>query len=424
MPVMIGMSIQTIYMIVDMIFVGRVSPRALTALAFNMPLVFFLIGVTFGLGSGVTAVVAQFVGEEDKVQADNSAMHGVALGVAVAAVLTAVGLAFGRELLGLLGASGDLVELGWSYLRIVAGGCSFVVLSVFFRSILTGEGDTKTPMMIQGAGTVLNIFLDPLFIFVFGLGVAGAAWATILSQAATTVVFVFLLFVKQRAYVTFSLGDAHYSGRILGDICRIGAPASASFLITAFGGGVFNRILSSLSNDAVAAYQVGLRLDHIFMLPVIAVASALVTLIAMYRGAGRPDLVREIARYSLIRMIAVAIVIGTLFYAVAPQLVSIFSGDAGIRATGVLYLRTIVFGYPFVACAILSGRMLQGLGRGIPVLVISSLRMVVLGAPLAYLLVFALNEGVRSVWLAMVLAAIGASAAGLGWLQLGFRRLT
>ena len=414
---MVGMAIQTIYMIVDMVFVGRVGSRALQALAFNMPLVFFGLGVTFGLSSGVTAMVARFVGAGDKPQADNSAMHAVGLGLVVAAILTAAGLLWGRPLLSALGVPGELAPVAWSYLRIIAAGYSFLVMSVFFRSILSGEGDMKTPMMIQGGGTLLNIALDPIFIFSLGLGVSGAALATVISQAVVTAIFVVLLFVKQHSYVTFSRRDFRFSGPILGGILKLGLPASASFLIIALGGGVFNRLLSGLSTQAVAAYQVGLRLDHLFMLPIISVATGMVTLVAMFRGAGEDDAIRAVVGYSMSRMVLLAVAIGAVFYVAAPSMVAPFSDDGAIRSLGTAYLRTIVLGYPFAAVAILSGRILQGLGHGVPVLVLSALRVVLLSAPLAYLFVYGMGKPVGWVWAAMVLGVMGSALVAVPWLR-------
>ena len=414
---MAGMAIQTIYMIVDMVFVGRVGSRELEALAFNMPLVFFGLGVTFGLSSGVTAVVARFVGAGDKPQADNSAMHAVGLGLVVALILTVGGLLWGRPLLSALGVPGELAPLAWSYLRIIVAGYSFLVMSVFFRSILTGEGDMKTPMVIQGGGTLLNIALDPIFIFALGLGVSGAALATVISQAVVTAIFVVLLFVKQHAWVTFWPRDFRFSRAILGGILRLGLPASASFLIIAFGGGVFNRMLSELSTQAVAAYQVGLRLDHLFMLPIISVATGMVTLVAMFRGAGEFGSIRAVIGYSMSRVVLLAVAIGAVFYVTAPWMVAPFSDDGAIRSLGTAYLRTIVWGYPFAAVSILSGRILQGMGHGAPVLVLSSLRVALLGAPLAYLFVFVMGKPTEWVWIAMVLAMIGSALVAIPWLR-------
>jgi len=204
-PVMAGMGVQTIYTIVDMIFIGRLSGDAIAAVAFNMPLFFFVLGLTFGLGSGVTASIARFIGAKDKISADNSAEHAVIMGLGISVVLTTIGLVYGKQILVSIGATADMADLSWSYLRVICIGLPFMVLSAFFRSILAGEGDTKFPMTVAAFGTVLNIILDPIFIFTLGLGVAGAAWATAISQIIVFIIFVYMLFVKEHSYITFRL---------------------------------------------------------------------------------------------------------------------------------------------------------------------------------------------------------------------------
>ena len=416
-PVMIGMSLQTLYMLVDMAFVGRLSSSALAALAFNMPIVFLGLGVVFGLGTGVTAVIARYIGARDKRLADSSAEHAVALGVALAVAFSSVAYLWGKALLSALGVTPELMPLAWGYFSYLAGGYIFVVMSVFFRSILSGEGDTKTPMMIQGGAMILNIILDPLFIFTLGLGVKGAALATVLSQAVAASVFVYLLFFKEHAYVTFDLKDFRPSREILGEIFKVGAPASFSFIVMAVGGMVFNRILIGFSEETVAAYQVGARIDHIFMLPVIAMSAGLVTLVGMYHGAKRKDLVRGIVGYAMRCSIGISLVMGAVFFVAAPKLVGAFSQSETIGAIGGGYIRVIVFSYPFIAVVILTGRALQGMGQGSPVLVLSLLRVVLLSAPAAYVFVYRMGKPVEWVWGSMVVAMVVTAAIAFFWLR-------
>jgi MATE family, multidrug efflux pump len=415
-PMMIGMSLQTAYMLADMFFVGRLSPEALAALAFNMPLLFLALGIVFGLGSGVTSVIARFIGASDKRLSDSSAEHSLGMGVLLSAFFTGVAYLYGKELLTALGVTSELMPLAWDYFSVMATGYSFLVFSVFFRSILAGEGDTRTPMMIQGAGTLLNIVLDPIFIFTLGLGVKGAALATVISQAIPAGIFVYLLFFREHSYVTFDLKHFRFSTRILGDIFKVGAPASFSFLVMAVGGAVFNRILVAFSANAVAAYQVGSRVDHVFMLPVISMSAALVTLVGMFHGAGRRDLVRGIVSYALTRSLALAFFMGVVFFAFAPSILSVFSESAEIAEIGVSYLRYGVFAYPFIVVIMLTGRVLQGMGQGIPVLVLSLLRVVLISAPLAYLFVFWWDKPITWVWLAIVGGMVVTSGIALRWL--------
>lgn len=418
LPLMAGMSLQTAYLIVDMIFVGRISAEALTALAFNLPLVFMAMGTTFGLGTGVTAVVARCVGARDKTGADQAAENGLLLAVFLVAIFMVVGLGWGRALLRLLGVPADLQGLAWSYFRIIALGFPFVVSSVFLRSVLSGEGNMKTPVMVQGGATVLNAILDPICIFALGLGIEGAALATVIAQAVAASVFVYLLFVKSHAWVTFNLRAFRMKLPVLRSIVAIGAPSAVSLLVTALGASVFNRILVGYSPEVVAAFQVGARIDQIVLLPMIAVAASLVTLVGMFRGAERLDLVRSIFLYAMTRTVALAAIVAALFLAFAPYLVAVFSSDPAIRGAGVGYLRVAALAYPFTAVSMLAGRSLQGLGRGTPVLLVSLLRVFLISGPLTVIVVFVLHGPVEWVWWAIVTGiVISALCALLWWLR-------
>ena len=421
LPIMIGMSIQTIYMLVDMMFVGRVSARALAALAFNMPVVFLGIGVIFGLGSGVTAVIARYIGAEDKRGADSAAEHGVVLGLVLSSVFTGCAYIWGRQLLGILGVPDDLLPLAWDYFSVLAGGYIFLVMSVFFRSILSGEGDMKTPMLIQGSGTLLNIALDPLFIFTFQMGVRGAAWATVLSQMVAAAAFVYLLFFKEHAYVSFDRRNFRFDPGVLGRIFEIGLPASFSFLVIALGGAVFNRILVSYSQDAVAAFQVGARIDHIFLLPVIGISASLVTLVGMFTGARRQDLVRAILFYAMLRSILIAGIVGSLFFALAPQILGLFTSSAPIAEMGVSYLRINVLAYPFIAVIVLAGRAMQGMGKGAPALVLALLRVVLISAPLATVFAFVVHKPVHWIWWSIFIGMAVTAVIASVWLRVVLR---
>ena len=260
-PIMFGMGIHTLYNIVDMLFIGRLGGDAIAGVAFNMLIFFLMLGLTMGLGSGVTASIARLIGEKDKRGADNSAEHAIAMAASISGVFTLLGIYFGKDILSMLGAEGDILTLGWDYL-------SMIVLALygffrFFRSILAGEGDMKFPMMVAGLGTILNIILDPIFIFDLedygnfglGMGVKGAALATVVSQLSVFLIFIYMLFVKEHAYITFNLKDFTPSRSILWDIIKVGLPASLSMIIMAVGQGVFNKILIHYSSQTVAAYK-------------------------------------------------------------------------------------------------------------------------------------------------------------------------
>ena len=422
-PIMAGMGIHTLYTIVDMIFIGRLGGDAIAAVAFNMPLFFLVLGLSFGVGSGVTASIARFIGAKDKVNADNTAEHAVALGLIISTILTTLGLIYGEGLLQRLGATESVLPLSWDYLKVSLIGLPFMVFSTFFRSILSGEGDMKLPMAVAGLGTILNIILDPIFIFTLGYGVGGAAMASVISQLIVFLIFVYMLFVKEHAYIRFRMQDFSPSIFIIKDIIRVGLPASMSMIIMAFGQLVFNRILVRFSTDAVAAYQVGGRMDMVIFLPIMAIASALTTLVGMFFGAKEIEKIKFIAKYGIIRSMMVTGVLSIILYIFAPLVVKNFTLDVDIQSIAVTYLRFICLIYPLIAIGMTVGRILQGLGKGLPMLVITSIRILALSAPLALYFIIVLNKPIEWVWYAMIISTIVSVAISLIWLKSAFKDL-
>ena len=421
-PIIAGMGIQTLYSIVDMIFIGRISGSAIAAVAFNFPIFFFVMGISFGLGSGVTASIARFIGSDDKVNADNAAEHAILIAIVISALLTSLGLLYGKQILLKIGCTPEVLPEAWEYLKVSCYGISFGVFSGFFRSILAGEGDMKFPMILAGFGTILNIILDPIFIFTLGFGVAGAAWATTISQMIVFVIFIFMLFVKEHAYVKFQLRDFSLSKYILIDIIKVGLPASLSMIVMAVGQLIFNRMLATFSTDAVAAYQVGGRIDMVVFLPIFGIASALTTMVGMYFGANEIDKIRYITKYGISRAFIITSIGSILLYAFAPAIISGFTDEIVIKNIAVDYLRVISLLFPFISIGLTIGRILQGLGLGMPSLIITTIRVIGVAGPLAYYFIYMLGKPVEWMWYAMFISGIMATMISIFWLKLAFRK--
>ena len=421
-PIIAGMGIQTLYSIVDMIFIGRLSGSAIAAVAFNFPIFFFVMGITFGLGSGVTASIARFIGSEDKVNADNAAEHAILIALLISALLTTVGLLYGKQILIKIGCTAEVLPQAWEYLKVSCYGLSFGVFSGFFRSILAGEGDMKFPMILAGFGTILNIIFDPIFIFTLGFGVAGAAWATTISQLIVFVIFIFMLFVKDHAYVKFQLRDFSLSKYILIDIIKVGLPASVSMIVMSAGQLIFNRMLATFSTDAVAAYQVGGRIDMVVFLPIFGIASALTTMVGMYYGANEIDKIRYITKYGISRAFIITSIGSILLYIFAPVIISVFTNEIVIKNIAVDYLRVISLLFPFISIGLTIGRILQGIGLGMPSLIITTIRVIGVAGPLAYYFIYILNKPVEWMWYAMFISGIMATMISVIWLKVAFRK--
>ncbi len=422
LPILAGMSIQTIYTLVDMIYIGRLGGEAIAAVAFNMPLLFFVLGLSMGLGSGVTASIARFIGANDKTNADNSAEHALLMASIISVVMVTFGLVYGKQVLVMLGTTSELINIAWSYLRVITIGLFFMVFSGFFRSILAGEGDMKTPMIISATGTILNIILDPIFIFVLGYGVPGAAIATVISQATVFSVFIYIFLIKENTYVTFRMRDFSFSRYIIYDIIKVGVPASMAMIIMSLGQAVFNKILVSYSAFSVAAFQIGGRIDIVIFLPIMAIATALTTLVGMFYGAKDFEKVKFIIKYGMLRSVFITTVGSIIIFILAPLIVKGFSNEPEIQQTAITYLRLIVFIYPLISIAMTSGRVMQGLGLGVPMLVTTIIRVLGVSVPLALVFNHIFHKPIEWMWYSMMIATVIAVTTATLWLRFALKR--
>ena len=314
--------------------------------------------------------------------------------------------------------------MAWDYLRVSCYGISFGVFSGFFRSILAGEGEMKLPMIIAGLGTVLNTILDPIFIFYLDYGVSGAAWATTISQIIVWIIFVYMLFIKNHTYVRFKLKDFSPSSYIALDIIKVGVPVSMSMVVMALGQLVFNRLLIKFSTSAVAAYQIGGRIDMLIFLPIFGIASALTTIIGMFYGANEINKIKYISWYGIKSSLLITSICSIILFIFAPTVIGIFTSDNAIKEISVYYLRTISILFPFISIGLTIGRILQGLGTGMPSLVITIIRVIGVAGPLAYYFTYILDKPVEWIWYSMFISGILATIISVTWINSAFKKLS
>ncbi|MBT5251607.1 MAG: MATE family efflux transporter, partial [Candidatus Marinimicrobia bacterium] len=384
-------------------------------------LFFIIIGLTVGLGAGVTASIAQFIGQKDKKNADNCAEHTILLGVVITVVLSALGIIFGKQLLMLLGAYGNILDISYTYLKVLLYGIGLVVFSLFFRAILAGEGETKIPMVIGLVGTILNFILDPIFIFVLEYGVKGAALATVISQAVMVISYIFIIFVRKSTYITFNISDFKYSPSIINTIFKIGIPSSISMLIISFGQVVMNKILINYSVETVAAYQIVSRIDMLLFMPILGIAISLTTIVGMFFGAKEYEKLVWIVRYGIIRAIYITVFSVAILFIFAHRILPIFTDNTEVLDIGITYLRIIILAYPAVGLSVICSRICQALGQGLPLLVTTTTRVLIITAPLSYYF-YITDKPLEWVWYAQVFAILIAASISFGWLRYYFKK--
>ena len=421
LPIIAGMMVQTLFNVVDIMFIGWLGADEVTAVAFVSPLFFIIIGLGVGIGTGATATIAQYIGQKDKKNAEKTASQTLLIGFLSTIVLTVLGVIYGEGLLSILGAEGEILAIAYSYLRILTFGLGLVIFSMFFRAVLAGEGETKIPMIIGLIGTVLNLILDPILIFTFDYGVRGAAFATIISQIVMVLAYLFIIFVKKSTYISFNMKDLSLDNHIMSKIFQIGIPSSLSMLIISFGQVVMNKILVNYSTEAVAAYQIVSRLDMLLFMPILGIAISLTTIVGMFYGAKEFDKLLSVVYYGINRAVLITTISVIFFFVFARNILPIFSSNLDVVDIGVTYLKIIILAYPAVGISVICSRVCQALGEGIPLLITTITRVIILTAPMSYYFYF-IGKPIEWVWFSQVFAILVAAIISFAWMRFYFKK--
>jgi len=201
-------------------------------------------------------------------------------------------------------------------------------------------------------------------------------------------------------------------------------PVSMSMVVMALGQLVFNRLLIKFSTSAVAAYQIGGRIDMLIFLPIFGIASALTTIIGMFYGANEIEKIKFISWYGIKSSLFITTGCSIVLFIFTPTIISIFTSDAVIQEISIYYLRTISFLFPFISIGLTIGRILQGLGTGMPSLIITVIRVIGVAGPLAYYFTFILNKPVEWIWYSMFISGIFATIISVTWINIAFKKLS
>jgi putative MATE family efflux protein len=421
-PIVIAMFVQTMYNIVDTAFVGRLGAESIAALTFAFPIFFILIGLNSGIGVGINSLISRQLGANNKGGAENSAVHGLVMTGVFAGILFVLGWFSLKPLLILLGAKGHVLDLSMSYMSIILAGIFFMFPAFAMNSIFSAQGNTKTPMTVQTTALIMNAVLDPIFIYPLGFGVAGAAIATDIALAFSLLFYFY--FIKKKSYLKIRLRSFKFSFRICRDICRVGAPASLMMLMMSVYVMFLNRYMAHFGTDYVASFGLATRLESFATMPIVALSISLVTLVGMFYGAKRFDLLRSVCWYGIKIGIVFTALQGMIFYLFPTLFLSIFTQETLLLMIGSAYLRIDVFTFPLMTVSTIVGRILQGMGFGLPGLVIQLVRIFILAVPLAYIFVFILGYGYLYIAWAMVLGGVASNIIAFWWLAAKFKTLT
>lgn len=409
LPSMFSMIIQSLYNVVDSIFVGKISEKALTAVSLAFPLQMLIVAVGVGTGIGINSLISRRLGEGRREEADSAAVHGVVLAFFSWLVFALVGLFFSKGFISMFTKDAELNKLGTDYLSIVMIFSFGAFFQMNFEKTLQATGNMIYPMIFQLTGAVTNIILDPIFIFVFDMGVSGAAVATVLGQILSMTFASYIMFFKKHEIV-ISFKNFRLNFKIIADIYKVGLPSIimqsiGSVLITGL-----NAILGALNQTAVAVLGVYYKLQSFIFMPVFGLTHGVMPIIGFNYGARNKSRVMQTFKYGcIISLIIMAI--GTLIFMVFPaQLLMMFDASENMIQIGTVALRTISLCFIPAAIGIMCSTIFQAVGSGVRSLVISLLRQLIINLPCAF---FLAKFGLDYVWLAFPIAEAFSFAVGL-----------
>jgi len=420
-PIIIGMVVQILYNIIDTAWVGRLGADAIAALTFSFPLFFILIALNVGIGVGMSSRISRQLGAKQKEGAENTAMHGLyfSLGVSLFAIL--LGFIFLKPLFVLFGAEGNVFELSIRYMAVILGGSIFMFFSFAIGQIFNAQGDTKTGTTIQVVSVVINIILDPIFIYVLGFGVVGAAIATVISFIVGLVLG--LIFLKKKSYLRLGFEKFKYGLGIVKDILKVGFPASLMLLSTSFYVMFLNKLMVRFGVDYLAAYGLVWRLSSVVTMPMVAISIATMTIVGMFYGAKKYGLLREVTYHSIRLGVVFGFISAGILFIFPSFFLRIFTSDPVLLGLGSTYMRVEIFMFPFLGIGLILARVMQGMGYGFPGLMITIIRTLLISVPLAYFFVLVLGYGYLSVAVAMIIGGTMSSAVAWFWVRSKFAKL-
>lgn len=417
-PIFVGMIIHSVYHAVDLYFIGTVSSKYQAAVGFIYPISFLFYGFMNGVGTGLTSITGNKFGAAKFKESSIFERTGLYFMFFLGAVFFISVLLFGQNILKKLGVPDDLLNETFKYLLIISSISIFDSFNIAIRSIYTGKGNSKTPMLIISFFVLLNVILDPLLIHYYGF--LGAAISTAICNVLTSIIFLFI--VLKNKFV--DIKPILFLNKNIFLILKIGVPASLSMLIIAFGNMVTNYVVNYYSIFAVASMQIITRIEDLFFLFVISTSYAGMTLVSMYLGAKKYSKVNEVIFKVLLLNLFTASIIALLFNIFSDTFILIFSNNEKVLEVGRGYFKYISYMYPLIAFGLSTGRLLQGFGSSMPLLVVTSIRVLLISAPLSYLFSYLYDKPIEYIWYSIMLAAIVSFISALIWLKIKLKNFS
>ncbi len=406
-PMMLEMSMESVFAVVDIAFVSRLGTDAIAAVGITEALITVLYAVAVGLGMGVTAMVARRIGAKEREAAARVTGQAIWVGAGLSLLIGIPGSFYAADMLRLMGASPSVIETGTGFAAVLLGGSASIIYLFVLNAAFRGAGDASVALRSLWLANGLNIILDPCLIFGLGpfpeMGVTGAAVATTIGRSIGIVYQLWYLF-DGRGRLRFHLRNLALAPPVLARLLVISIGGIGQFLISTSSWIIVMRIVAIYGSTAIAAYTIGLRIFEFIWLPSWGLGNAAATLVGQNLGAGQPDRAEKstwrAAKYNAIFMTSV----GVLVVIFAPGIAGLFTNDADVLRYGTSCLRILAIGIPMYAVGMIVTQALNGAGDTRTPTAINLVCFWILQIPLAYWLATEMSLGPDGVFWAMVVS--------------------
>ncbi len=421
-PMILEMLMESIFAIVDIAYVSRVSVNAVATIGLTESVITLVYALAIGLSMAATAVVARRVGEQDIAGARVAAVQAIFLGIAIAVVIGVVGFLFHREILALMGAEADLIAEGAGYTKWLLGGNITIVLLFLINAIFRGAGDASIAMWTLVLSNGLNIILDPFFIFGWGpfpeLGVMGAAVATNIGRG-TAVLFQLGILFFGWGKIKLGLQEIVIRTKVMFNLVKVSLGGIAQFLIGTSSWVFLMRIMSEFGSEVLAGYTIAIRIIMFTLMPSWGMSNAAATLVGQNLGAKQPQRaetsVWKTGKYNALFMAAVSLV----YLLFAKQIVSLFNDSKAVVQSGALCLQIIALGYVFYAYGMVVTQAFNGSGDTRTPTRLNLIAFWLFQLPLAYVLALVIDLEELGVFIAITIAQVLLAILSMIWFKKG-----
>ena len=404
-PVMISMLLTASYNIIDGIWVVGLGQSAIAGIGFVTPIFMILNGISNGIGSGATSSIARAVGSKDKSKVSKTAAQSLFLIFLISIILTISIFIIQEPVLILFGAEGETLTQALMYSTPLFMGLVGIMFSNGCSGILRGEGDMKRSMYATAISVVINAILDPLLIYVLGLGVMGAALATVLSSVFSAIVILYWILIKKDTYAQIDFKGFKIDADIIKDILRVGIPSSFEMVVIYVAMSIHIIIIAMVGGDfGVASFTSGHKFYSLAILPFTAIGSAVVAVVGSAYGARNGDYISRAHLYGVKFGVIFGIIITAILVIFANQLAVLFAYTPETQhlIPGIaLYLQVACLCLPFTGAGMTSSFFYQGIGKGVISLFFSILKELIFIVPFIYILGVVMDMGLLGVWIGM-----------------------